>query len=60
MQKIKYPETKKVRQVDNYHGTEVSDYYRWLEDYKDKKVKPELLTIKELIVEIDEILKLLL
>ncbi len=28
---IEYPETKKVNQVDNYHGTEVEDPYRWLE-----------------------------
>ena len=34
MQKIRfdYPETKKVDQVDDYHGTSVSDPYRWLED----------------------------
>lgn len=30
--KIKYPVTKKVDQVDNYHGTIVADPYRWLED----------------------------
>ncbi len=28
----KYPETKKVDQVDNYFGTKISDPYRWLED----------------------------
>lgn len=27
-----YPETKKVEQVDDYHGTQVKDPYRWLED----------------------------
>lgn len=30
--KIKYPETRKGDQVDDYHGTSVADPYRWLED----------------------------
>ncbi|MEA2106367.1 MAG: prolyl oligopeptidase family serine peptidase [Bacteroidota bacterium] len=29
---VKYPETKKVDQVDEYFGTKVEDPYRWLED----------------------------
>jgi prolyl oligopeptidase len=30
--KLVYPETKKVDQVDDYHGTKVADPYRWLEN----------------------------
>ena len=32
MAQIKYPETKKVDQTDNYFGENVADPYRWLED----------------------------
>jgi len=31
-QDLKYPQTRKVDQTDNYFGTEVKDPYRWLED----------------------------
>jgi prolyl oligopeptidase len=29
---VRYPASKKVDQVDDYHGTKVADPYRWLED----------------------------
>ncbi len=29
---LQYPETRRVDQIDTYHGVEVADPYRWLED----------------------------
>jgi prolyl oligopeptidase len=37
--KITYPESKKVEQVDDYFGTKVADPYRWLEDETSAEVK---------------------
>jgi prolyl oligopeptidase len=31
-QRLKYPNTRKGDQVDDYHGTKVADPYRWLEE----------------------------
>lgn len=36
---IKYPETKKGEQADNYFGTKVADPYRWLEDDNSEETK---------------------
>jgi len=36
---LKYPQTKKVNQVDDYFGTKVSDPYRWLEDDNSTETK---------------------
>src|SRR5215210_6312549 len=38
-QKIEYPQTKKVEQTDDYHGTKVADPYRWLEDDNSAETK---------------------
>ena len=32
MENIEYPQTKKINHIDKYHGMEVEDPYRWLED----------------------------
>ena len=37
--KIEYPKTKKIDQTDDYHGTKVSDPYRWLEDDNSAETK---------------------
>ena len=39
MVKVQYPETRKVDQIDNYHGTIVADPYRWLEDPNSAETK---------------------
>ncbi len=31
-QNLQYPSTKKIDHIDNYHGTQIADPYRWLED----------------------------
>ena len=36
---LKYPQTKKVNQVDDYFGTKVADPYRWLEDDNSAETK---------------------
>ena len=38
-QTIEYPKTKKVEQIDDYHGTKVSDPFRWLEDDNSAETK---------------------
>lgn len=36
---LKYPETRMVDQVDDYHGTKVADPFRWLEDDNSEETK---------------------
>ncbi len=37
--KLLYPQTHQVDQVDDYHGTQVADPYRWLEDPNSAETK---------------------
>ena len=39
MSTFKYPPTATVDQIDDYHGTLVSDPYRWLEDTESPETK---------------------
>src|SRR5688572_3852885 len=36
---LKYPETRKIELVEDYHGTKVEDPYRWLEDDQSDSTK---------------------
>ncbi len=38
-QPLKYPETRTVEVVDDYHGTKITDTYRWLEDDNSEETK---------------------
>lgn len=38
-QSLIYPQTKKIEQTDNYHGVNIADPYRWLEDDKSEETK---------------------
>lgn len=37
--KLNYPDTKKVDQIDEYHGIKVADPYRWLEEVDSAETK---------------------
>ncbi len=45
---LNYPVTKKGDVVDDYHGTQVADPYRWLEDDNSAETKAWVLTQNEL------------
>ena len=46
--KIDYPETKKVKQIDEYFGIEVEDPYRWLENDKSEETEEWVKSQNEL------------
>ena len=37
--KLDYPQTRRVDQIDTYHGVQVSDPYRWLEELDSEETK---------------------
>jgi prolyl oligopeptidase len=39
MEKLHYPDTHTIDQIDDYHGTLVADPYRWLEDTDSEETK---------------------
>jgi prolyl oligopeptidase len=47
-QSWKYPASQKVAVVDNYHGTEVADPYRWLEDAESEETQAWVAAQNEL------------
>ena len=46
-QPMSYPATRKVDQVDSYHGTPVADPYRWLEDDNSAETRAWVLAQNE-------------
>ncbi|MCY7321390.1 MAG: hypothetical protein LH660_06210 [Phormidesmis sp. CAN_BIN36] len=38
-QALRYPDTQKIEQTDDYHGVSVSDPYCWLEDADSDETK---------------------
>ncbi len=58
-QKMQYPPTKMVEQTDLYHGIQISDPYRWLEDVNTPDVqqwmKAQDETLQRYLSDVDEL-----
>ena len=47
--KLAYPTARTVEQVDDYHGTKVSDPYRWMENLDDPDLQPWIAAQNQLV-----------
>jgi prolyl oligopeptidase len=49
--KLTYPVARTVDQVDDYHGTQVSDPYRWMENLDDPELQPWIAAENKLVAD---------
>ena len=49
--KLTYPVARTVEQVDDYHSTQVSDPYRWMENLDDPELQPWIAAENQLVAD---------